>query len=395
VAAPAAAAPPRNELTLEPFKAEAAAASGPETPSRPEPAPSRASPGATAREQAQAATVLEAGRGPRRSAAAGIRASPLVLFGALAALIAIGFGTYVYLQLFHPSLFYRSPVGPKTPPSPLATAPAAGSVPPSVSAPGAVTPPPSDPAAPPQIAAAPLLQESATEGSVAPAPPAPPRAAPEPAPAAPPRAPAVRDSIKVSRGSAAPAVNPVLNDAYSALQSGQFERAQRGYERMLSSDARNSDALLGLAAIATLEGKTEDAVRRYMQVLEVEPRNALAQSSLIGLLGRADPLAAESRLKHLIAREPSAFLYFTLGNLYGDQSKWAAAQQAWFQAHQLEPRNPDYAYNLAVGLEHLSQGKLALGYYRRAVELAGGAAQPHFNLALAQERISKLASQVE
>ena len=100
---------------------------------------------------------------------------------------------------------------------------------------------------------------------------------------------------------------------------------------MLSSDARNSDALLGLAAIATLEGRNDEAIRRYLQVLELEPRNALAQSSLIGLLGRADPLAAESRLKQLIAREPSAFLYFTLGNLYADQQKWAPAQQAWFQ----------------------------------------------------------------
>ena len=41
-----------------------------------------------------------------------------------------------------------------------------------------------------------------------------------------------------------------------------------------------------------------------------------------------------------------------LGNLYADQSQWAPAQQAYFQAHHLEPDNPDYAYNLAVGLDH-------------------------------------------
>jgi tetratricopeptide (TPR) repeat protein len=200
----------------------------------------------------------------------------------------------------------------------------------------------------------------------------------------------------VSRSSiSTPTVHPLLNEAYSALQSEQLEPARGAYDRLLRSDSRNIDALLGLAAVATLEGRNDEATRRYLQVLDLEPRSAVAQSGLIGLVGRADPLAAESRLKQLIAREPSAFLYFTLGNLYADQLSWAPAQQAFYQAHHLDPANPDYAYNLAVSLEHLGQSKLALGYYRRALQLASSAARPHFNLALAQDRISKLASQVE
>ena len=106
-------------------------------------------------------------------------------------------------------------------------------------------------------------------------------------------------------------------------------------------------------------------------------------------------MAAESKLRQLIAREPSAHLYFTLGNLYADQSQWSAAQQSYFQAHHLDATNPDYAYNLAVGLEHVSQRKLALGYYRRAVELAAARGRANFNLPQAQERIGKLAAQVD
>ena len=164
---------------------------------------------------------------------------------------------------------------------------------------------------------------------------------------------------------------------------------------MLRAEPRNIDALLGLAAVATLEGDSEEATKRYLRILELDPRNALAQTGLIGLLGRADPLAAESRLKSLIARDPAPYLYFTLGNLYADQSLWPSAQQAYFQAYHLEPTNPDYAYNLAVSLEHVGQPKAALGYYRRAAKLAGSGATTHFNLAQAQERIGKLASQVE
>ena len=404
-AAPAGgAAPPKSELTLEPLRIDTPSpAPAPEPAARPAAgarAPSTSS--APSREQAQAATVLEAGGGARSgSGAATRRASPLVVFGAIAGLIAIGFGTYVYLQVFHPSLFYKtSPVAPKAPPpaSPIAAAPATGSVP---AATATEPTPPVAAAEPTPVAAAPLLQERAPEPPAPP--PSPARAQPQPQlqqqaqaqPAAAAPAPAPRSAIVVSAGSATPTVHPLLNEGYSALQAEQLDPARGAYDRLLRSDPRNTDALLGLAAVAMLEGKSDEAVRRYLQVLDLEPRNAAAQSGLIGLLGRADPSAAESRLKQLIAREPSAFLYFTLGNLYADQSRWAQAQQAYFQAHHLEPGNPDYVYNLAVGLEHLSQPKLALGYYRRAVQLAGAAGRAHFNVALAQDRISKLASQVE
>ena len=92
------------------------------------------------------------------------------------------------------------------------------------------------------------------------------------------------------------------------------------------------------------------------------------------------------------AREPLASLYFTLGNLYGDQSRWAEAQQAYFQAYQMEQSNPDYAYNLAVGLEHIGQPRLAANFYQRAVEQAKSKGRIGFNLAQAQDRIRQLAA---
>jgi Tfp pilus assembly protein PilF len=374
VATPAA----KSELTLEPLTAEAPA------PAARAEAPARAA--AVSREQTQAAAVLQAGGGAARGGAVTyVRDHPIMVFGVVAVLIAIGFGTYVYLQVFHPGMFNQQPpVAPRPPVSPIAQAPAPG--------PAVPAPTPESGGLPP---AAPLLQEPAAEPPPPPPPPAPARAKPAAEPAPAPAVQPPRSTIVVSRGSATPAINPLMNEAYGAFQANRLEDAQRAYGQLLRAEPRNVDALLGLAAIATLEGRNDEASRRYMQVLELDPRHVLAQSALIGMIGRADPLAAEARLKHLIAREPSAFLYFTLGNLYADQSQWAAAQQAYFQAYHLEPNNPDYAYNLAVGLEHVSQPKLALGFYRRAVQLAGTPGRAHFNLAQAQERIGKLASQVE
>ena len=94
--------------------------------------------------------------------------------------------------------------------------------------------------------------------------------------------------------------------------------------------------------------------------------------------------------KQLLAREPSAFLHFTLGNLYADQGRWPAAQQAWFQAHALEPANPDYAFNLALGLERMAQLRLAADFYRRALELAAASGRAGFDPSVVRERVRLL-----
>ena len=358
-AAAAAAGSAKAELSLEPFGPETAAAPRPEAAPRPVAAPGRApAPAPPTREQTQAAAVLQAAARPQSAGAlAYLRTHPILVLAMAAGLIAVGFGTYVYLEIARPGLFVRQPaVAPKAPLSPLAQAPAI---------------------APQPLPAAPLLQPGAAE------------------PAAPAAAEAPRNTIVVSPAGPEPALNPLLTQAYAAFEANRLDEAKGLYHQLARAEPKNADALLGLAAIATLESSNDEASRFYLQILELEPRHALAQSGLIGILGRADPLAAESRLKQLIAREPSAFLYFTLGNLYADQSQWAAAQQAYFQAHHLEPANPDYAYNLAVGLEHVSQPRLALGFYRRALQLAAARGRSNFNLAQAQERISKLASQVE
>ena len=337
------------------------------------------------REQARAAAVMQAGGRARSGIGTYVRDHPLVVFGMLAVLFAIGFGGYVYLQIFHPAFFVRQAPAPKQPP-PFAQNPA-----PSAAAPGPVAPPP--------LPSAPLLQSSAPE--VLPQPPALPAVpAPQPKPVTTPAPPKPEpgmpgNTIVVSRSEAAPTVDPLLTEAYTALLAGRLEAAQGLYSQLARTDPKSIDALLGLAAIASQEGKTEDAARHYLAILELDPRHALAQSGVIGLLGRADPLASETKLKQLIAREPSAFLFFTLGNLYADQALWAQAQQAYFQAYHLEPSNPDYAYNVAVGLEHLSQPKLALGFYRRAVQLASTRGHANFNPALVEERIDRLSAEME
>jgi Tfp pilus assembly protein PilF len=294
-----------------------------------------------------------------------------------------------------------------------ATAPPVPAVPPTAVSPAPVSSPPA-PAPGNAQASVPAPTSSGATTAAAGAKPAPPAArpavqAPAPAPAAPaesPPAPRVvsrpagaaaaaarptpTEGIAVGRESAPVAVPVAVAAGYQALQAGRYTEAEQSYREALAADPRNIDAHLGLAASLVQLGRGEAASPVYMRALEIDPRNANAQAGLIGLASRTDPAAAETRLKQLLSREPSAFLHFTLGNLYADQGQWAAAQSAYFQAHNLAPDNPDYAYNLAVGLEHLSQPKIALNYYRRAVQIAQARGNAQFDVSRAEGRIRKL-----
>ena len=190
-------------------------------------------------------------------------------------------------------------------------------------------------------------------------------------------------------------INPTLMQAYETLQNGDNARAKVLYEQVLQAEPRSMDALLGLGAIALNAGQFDDASRYYQRVLELDPRNSYAQAGLISIVGGADLPASESRLKQLIARDPSAFLYFSLGNLYAEQAQWPSAQQAYFQAYQMQPDNPDYAFNLAIGLEHLGQNRLALDYYRKALDLSFKKGRAHFDQSLVIQRVGQLSTRVE
>ncbi|MGH8633394.1 MAG: hypothetical protein ACRET7_04595, partial [Burkholderiales bacterium] len=205
-AAAPAPAPASRELTLEPMMA-------PDAPAAPKaeaaPRPVAAATPAREQAQAQAGTIMQAAaasRPARGGVGAYVHAHPLPVLGTIAGLFAVGFGVYVYLQIAHPDLFVeRPPLAPvKGPVTPLAQAPVA-------------------PAGP--LPAGPLLKEAAAESAAAAQ-----RQKPQPAAAAAAsEETASRNTVVVSPGSAEPVLNPLLPQAYAALQSGQLDQAQRLY----------------------------------------------------------------------------------------------------------------------------------------------------------------------
>lgn len=197
--------------------------------------------------------------------------------------------------------------------------------------------------------------------------------APEPNSAVPPRPAAPRaPRLPIKVTPPALQINDVLESAYAAFQRGELDRARTEYQLVLGREPTSRDALLGLAAIDMRTRDYATAELRYLKILELDPRDSYAYAALISMQGNVDPVQSESRIKNLIAAQPEAtHLYFTLGNQYAAQARWSEAQSAYFKAFNAEPDNADFAFNLAVSLDHLRQPRLAGEYYRKAVNLAG------------------------
>jgi tetratricopeptide (TPR) repeat protein len=177
--------------------------------------------------------------------------------------------------------------------------------------------------------------------------------------------------IKITRSTARDSSIDRISEAYRAYQVGNDARAETLYRGVLQEQPDRRDALLGVAALALRHGNQERAYQYYRRVLQLDPKDSVASAALFSLQGGADREVSESQLKLLLDQNSKApHVYFSLGNLYAKQGRWAEAQQAYFDAYTSNSRNPDYAFNLAVSLDRLGQGSAALTYYRKALDYA-------------------------
>ena len=182
--------------------------------------------------------------------------------------------------------------------------------------------------------------------------------------------PAPGAGIEIRKRTRPDRVAALLERAYGTFHAGDVESAAKAYRAVLGHEPRNRDALLGLAAVVARAGRWDEAAAYYARILAFDPADAAAQAALIAIDER-DPVRGESRLKALLSSEPrAAYLHFGLGNAYAAQSRWPEAQQAYLDAWRLDRGNADYAYNLAVSLDHLSRPESALDLYREALALA-------------------------
>lgn len=177
--------------------------------------------------------------------------------------------------------------------------------------------------------------------------------------------------IKISRSKSVDKSSALVNEAYEDYLAGNFDSAEEIYHVVLNNLPENRDALLGMAAVSLHRGDLRQAYIHYLEVLRLYPGDSIAEAALINFNDNGNQSRNESILKTFLQNEPdNSFLHYSLARLYAAQTRWPEAQQSFFDAHRIESSNADYAFNLAVSLEHVGQQQSAIDYYNVALELA-------------------------
>ncbi|MFT7685388.1 MAG: tetratricopeptide (TPR) repeat protein [Candidatus Azotimanducaceae bacterium] len=186
-------------------------------------------------------------------------------------------------------------------------------------------------------------------------------------------------------------VNDLVKRGFNAYQLGDFELARREYEKALALAPLDRDALLGGAALASVEGRWQDAIRLYQARLAEVPTDEFARAGLLSLasLDSEDP-SLKRDINLMLGEFPdAAHLHFIKGAIHAASREWGAAQKAFFDAYYLDRFNADYAYNLAVSMDHLNQVLEAKSYYQLALRL--NQTQPaNFDPTVLKERVKML-----
>lgn len=203
-------------------------------------------------------------------------------------------------------------------------------------------------------------------------------------------APAKKQPIKVIFKKIPDPTEDYLRRAYDHFNAGEYRPAQGLYQQVLDRESKNRDALLGIAAIAIKQKRLETARRKYIYLLQLNPKDSLARAGLSAVEGHMNADLNESQLKLMLREQPeAAHLYFALGSQYAAAGKWAEAQSAFFNAWAADAGNADYAFNLAVSLDHLGKPEQAIEFYRKSLAL-NSRSMANFSTERVEKRIRAL-----
>ncbi len=115
----------------------------------------------------------------------------------------------------------------------------------------------------------------------------------------------------------------------------------------------------------------DEAIKVYLQVLEIEPEHAAAHIN-VGTLyyNRQDFGAAEKHYRAAVAADSRyALAYFDLGNVLDETGRFEDAVVAYKMALKLAPTYADAHYNLALAYERLREPRKALPHWKAYVKL--------------------------
>ncbi len=174
-------------------------------------------------------------------------------------------------------------------------------------------------------------------------------------------------------------VRGYLRQAVAAEKEGKIEAARWNYQRVLEHDGESKLAAQRLGLLATEHGNDEEAESYLKRAFKLDPDDLQTIVPLgFALLRRQEPDLAVSMLSRAVALEPTnPVAHRCLGLACSSLGWYDAAEVQFRRAHELNAKDPENAFNLAVLLSSRQPPRQdeARQWYERALAL-GSARDP-------------------
>lgn len=160
--------------------------------------------------------------------------------------------------------------------------------------------------------------------------------------------------------------------AERALRDGDFETAEKLFRELVNKDARDTSARLGLSYALLKLGNLKDAYDHAARVLESDPLSARAHALLgASVLAAGDfRTAVEEFRKALDLKGNDALAVAGLALVSFYENRLEESLSGLRRATYLDPREPDYIYNLAIAAARAEHYKEAADAYERFLQIA-------------------------
>lgn len=181
----------------------------------------------------------------------------------------------------------------------------------------------------------------------------------------------------------------LYDSAVAAAKSGHTQNALSLFQRLLSSNPNNADALAWLGALYLQQKQYGQAIEPLTKTLALQPNNTAARLNLASAhMGLQNYSQAEENLRSLAQQEPnSPLIFYMLGTTQAKQGHYAESAENLRRYAQLDPLgqtvpNGDGFCALGDALQHLNERGAAEMAYLQATKVAPSNAVAWHNLGI-------------
>lgn len=187
--------------------------------------------------------------------------------------------------------------------------------------------------------------------------------------------------------------NLYLEQAFAAVQAGQFEVAKSMYRQILQAQPGSVPAMFGLASLLQRDGQKTEARQLYSQILEQEPHNRETLNNFLIMVSEESPSEALQELRRLEADNPNFDpIPAQIAAIQAQQGQIGSAIDSMVRAAQLAPDNVTYKHNLAILLDQAGRKPEAIAAYQQVIEAYKQGQPIPADVSAIQERLTYLLS---